>query len=209
MRAQVLDLLERSQRTHDDLNIQLEHSESTWDCYLAFLPFVPTIAEHPLHEFRCVVSKGVVRCVAQYSHNVKCPINESDMPRAGAACAAFVRDSVMPDLPHDVVDAAIDVSCTAKATPREEGRPIAEFDVSLIEVNPLGPGCIWGVLNWDRDRHWLLAQQGDGKATPPHFADCPLLGNSRQDNTGNVWQYMAASSTHGGSSEAPPVRATS
>lgn len=160
----------RSHRTHGDLRLQLD-CEATWDCYLAFLPFVPDIADTPLNEFRCYVSRGIVRCIAQYSYLVQCPIPADDMPEAGQACAAFVRP-LLPSLPGGVEDVAIDVRCV----PRGAGG----FKVSLIEVNPLGPGCVWGTLYWDHHCDWLL-----GRCPPPF-----QIPSSTGDNEGNSTAYV-------------------
>jgi len=166
---EALSLLTRSRMTHEDLNLQLE-SDSPWDLYLAFLPFMSHIADTPLHEFRCYVSRGSVRCVAQYSYFHQCPIPAKDMPAAGSACSLFVQ-SLMPSLPGGVQDVAVDVRCIL-----EEG----QFNLSLIEVNPLGPGCVWGTLYWEHDREWLL-----GRSPVP--LDLP---RSVEDAAGNTTQYV-------------------
>ena len=84
-----------------------------------------------------------------------------------------------------VVDAAIDVRCVlmhhcAYPSDQTQGEREGEtkeqsadqaavysvsgvssggkFDVSVIEVNPLGPGCVWGVFDWDCDKEWLLGR---------------------------------------------------
>eukprot|EP00656_Telonema_subtile_P001944 TRINITY_DN10843_c0_g1_i1.p1 TRINITY_DN10843_c0_g1~~TRINITY_DN10843_c0_g1_i1.p1 ORF type:complete len:352 (-),score=58.52 TRINITY_DN10843_c0_g1_i1:55-1110(-) len=164
---EVLSLLARSHRTHDDLELQLSHCDE-WDCYLAFLPFVDSIASTPLNEFRCYVSRGQLRCVAQYSYLVSCPIPAPKMADAGQACVDFVMRA-LPSLPAGVVDVAVDVRCIEAG----EG-----FEVSLIEVNPLGPGCVWGVVDWDKDQHWLM-----GRSPLPAPKTCA-------DSEGNVTQYV-------------------
>ena len=169
---EAVSLLVRSKMAHDDLELQLSHTKEGWDCYLAFIPFSEEIAATPLHEFRCFVSGRIVRCVAQYSHFVACPIHPSDMPGAGAACVELV-ESLLPSLPSSIVDLAVDVRCLQR--PDRSG-----FDVSLIELNPLGPGCVWGVVDWARDRDWLL-----GKTAPPFNVPRTI-----RDNVGNVTQCV-------------------
>ena len=125
----VLDLFSRSKVCHDDLDLQLSHCPERaneaaggaggagdagrvatpnhhppppppcWDCYLAFQPFLPSVAATPLHEFRCFVSGGKVRGIGQYSYLATCPIPGEDMPRAGRAMAAYVTKHCIPSLP--------------------------------------------------------------------------------------------------------------
>ena len=175
-----VSLLERSHRTHDDLDLQLDNAadgQKRWDLYLAFIPFEPEVAHTPLNEFRCFISRGVVRCVAQYSYMVACPIPPEHMPHAGHACAQLA-NQLLPTLPEGVCDVALDVRCIPVAAAQNGS---CKFNVSLIEVNPLGPGCVWGVVDWNRDKDWLL-----GKSNLPALT----LPCSRPDTTGNVTDYI-------------------
>ena len=139
-----------------------------WDCYLAFIPFQPDVARTPLHEFRCYCSAQRLRCIAQYSYLHKCPLPREDMRSAALAISDAVSEQLKA-LPEGVVDAAIDVRCVPcvdgegkRGSGEGKAASAAVYDVSLIEVNPLGPGCVWGTVDWDHDKEWLL-----GRSPPP------------------------------------------
>ncbi len=149
--ASTVSLLERSKRIHDDLSLQLEICPDPWDCYLAFSTFDEEMAKHPLHEFRCHISRRKLRCITQYSYLVCCPIPSHLMPRAVQAMALCVERQVLPLLGEDIWDAAVDVQCVPHPS-----HPLS-FAVRIIEVNPLGPGSVWGHLHWERDKMWLLS----------------------------------------------------
>jgi len=146
-----VELVVRSPRAHDDLQLQLELETDHFDCYLAFFPFDDCTS--PLHEFRCFVTGRQVRCVAQYQYLHRCPIADADMPSAVVSIADYVRLRVLPTLPDNILDVAVDLRCL---------RVDELWEIDLIELNPLGPGCVWGVMDWKSDKDWLL-----GRAPPP------------------------------------------
>jgi hypothetical protein len=146
----VLCLIDRSQRVHDDLVLQLRLQPSPWDNYLCFMPFDHDMAIHPLHEFRCFISDRKLRCIAQYSYLLKCPIPACKLIQAAVMMG---EESVrsMRKLPENILDAAIDIQCVPMSD--------ESFQIRIIEINPLGPGCVWGTLNWDIDKDWLLGKE--------------------------------------------------
>jgi hypothetical protein len=160
---EVLSLLERSQRIHSDFNLQLRLCPSPWDCYLAFAPFDERMARYPLHEFRCYVSHRQVRCIMQYSYLATCPLPPEMMPHAIRAMVSHLNAHYLPGVPPALLDLAVDVQCIPVASPDgPTAAGLPAFEVRLIEVNPLGPGTVWGHLSWERDRPWLLFPPGTG-----------------------------------------------
>ena len=161
--ADAISLLARSKRIHDDfcLQIQLQDQEQ-WDCYLSFIGFDAAMAEYPTNEFRCYISRRELRCIMQYSYLVRCPIIDDLIQQAADAICRLLNDEVFPTLPVDVFDVAADVQCVA-IPPVHITDPYS-FRVKLIELNPLGPGSVWGQLDWDTDSSWLL---GSGALPSP------------------------------------------
>lgn len=149
--ADAVSLLSRSRRIYEDFELQLRDDIDLDDFYLFFSPFDEQMANHPLHEFRCYLSGKQLKCIAQYAYHVKCPIDKTMMLDAAKCIADQVMNVYLPTLPESVSDAAIDVQCV----PCSSGR----FLVRLIEVNPLGPGTVWGTVSWEQDSMWLLGKQ--------------------------------------------------
>ena len=116
---------------------------------LFFSPFDATTSRWPLHEFRVFVVSRRVRAIAQYQHLVASPLAACMAP-AAQAMARFVA-ALLPSV--DAIDVAVDVQCVPS------GAQQGVFDVRLIEVNPFGPGCVWGVFDWAKDRHWLQGRE--------------------------------------------------
>merc|ERR1712070_1073418 len=77
------------------------------------------------------------------------------MTLAGIAMIRHVESNVLPQLDACILDAAIDVRCIQDGV-------TCEFNVTTIELNPLGPGCVWGLVDWEHDSCWLL-----GREPPP------------------------------------------
>lgn len=154
---EAISLLSRSRRIYEDFELQLR-LDANGDCdfYLCFSPFNELMAEHPTHEFRCYVSGRKLRCIAQYSYLVQCPIPAEHMSDAAIAMADTIYNNVLPRLPESIIDAAIDLQCVL--SPPLGDRKI-DFDVIIIEVNPLGPGTVWGTLDWAYDSPWLLGKE--------------------------------------------------
>ena len=152
--ASTVSLLERSKRIHDDLSLQLELCPDPWDCYLAFSPFDDDMTRYPTHEFRCFVSRRKLRCITQYSYLIKCPIPADLIPVAVQAISSCIEEEVLPALDNAIRDAAVDVQCVPVAG-GQKSHPV--FTVRVIEINPLGPGTVWGHLEWEKDKQWLLS----------------------------------------------------
>jgi hypothetical protein len=210
----VVSLLERSRRIHDDFTLQLEYCPDPWDCYIAFSPFCDTMARYPLHEFRCYISRRKLRCISQYSYLVTCPIASALMPDAVRAMARCVEEEIIPTLDASIIDAAVDIQCVPANTSENGviGHNLSHFAVSVIEVNPLGPGTVWGHLHWESDKRWLLGdnfevnaeaeQEGeDGDSSGVHSRGACILPRPRRvlDSAGNekiVQWYRRTLSSH-------------
>jgi hypothetical protein len=153
--ADAVSLLARSKRIHDDFCLQIDLQDQTeWDCYLSFIAFDAAMAQYPINEFRCYISRRELRCIMQYSYLVRCPIMDDLIQSAADAICCILDDEVLPTLPADVFDVAADIQCVT--IPPMRATDSYSFRVKLIELNPLGPGSVWGLLNWDTDSAWLL-----------------------------------------------------
>ena len=154
--AEAVSLLSRSRRIYEDFELQLRPDIGIDDFYLFFSPFDDAMAQNPMHEFRCYISGRQLRCIAQYSYLTACPIPEDRIQVAATSIAFDIVNYFIPQMADGVSDVAVDVQCVP------EDPDNVSFTVRRIEVNPLGPGTVWGTLDWQNDSTWLL-----GKVCPP------------------------------------------
>lgn len=150
-----MSLLKRSKRIFNGMKMSIENKDL--NIYLAFCNYNDDIVQYSSNEFRCVISKGQLRCIFQYSYMIKLNLFDDNDELINDMINEIRRkiEKEIINFPDYLKDVLIDV----QVVPISNSNGSQSFNINLLEYNPLGPGGIWGDLYWDRDKDWLLGNK--------------------------------------------------